>query len=433
MSNLSLRNIWLVAKREYLVRVRTKSFLILTLLAPAIMAFFAIGPSAIMLMGSSRAKTVVLVTADQQIAERIKGNLEKVDTTSPKDDRGNRRPGLAQYKVELSSDLSPAGRSALEARLESKDIDGFIWLDTEAISNRNIPYITRGATGFTEGPQIRNAVRDVFLNDLLKGKGFNDEEIASLTKGYSIQMVRHSPGNAKGTNEGARFISVFFLGFFMYMTTLMYGMNVMRSVMEEKSSKIMEVLMASLNTSELLAGKILGVAAVGLTQVAIWLLMGLFAALGPIAVLAEGIRGANFSLMTGIYFLVFFLLGYLLYSSMFASIGSIVNSEQEAQQIQFFVMLPIMLSFFFSLYAITSPSDPKAVVVSLIPFATPMVMYTRIIAEMPPMWQILLSIFLTAFTAVAVTWLSSRIYRIGVLMYGKRPTLPEILKWLRYS
>jgi ABC-2 type transport system permease protein len=433
MHKLSPRNIWLVAKREYLVRVRTRAFIILTLLAPLIMAFFAIGPSAIMFMGSSRAKNVVLVTSDPQIGERIKRNLEAVDTTLPKEERGSRRPGLAQYKVELSSDLSSSGRSVLEARLEHKEIDGFIWLDADAISNRTIPYVTRGATGFTEGPQIRTAVRDVFLNDLLKGKGLNDDEIARVTKGYSVDTVRHSPGRAKGTNEGAQFFSIFFLGFFMYMTTLMYGMNVMRSVMEEKNSKIMEVLMASLNTSELLAGKILGVAAVGLTQVLVWVLMGVFAAVGPIALLAEGIRNTNFSLMTGIYFLIFFLLGYLLYSSMFASIGAIVNSEQEAQQIQFFVMLPIMLSFFFSLYAINSPSDPKSVIVSLIPFATPMVMYTRVVAEMPPLWQVLLSIFLTAFSALFVTWLSSRIYRIGVLMYGKRPTLPEILKWLRYS
>jgi ABC-2 type transport system permease protein len=431
MRKLRLRNVWLVAKREYLVRVRTKSFVILTLLAPLIVSLFALGPTALMFMGSSKA--IVLATADRQIGERIKQNLEFVEVPDPKEERNDRRPRQTRFSVELSLDLSPAGRSALESRLQRKAIDGFIWLDSEAISSRKIPYITRGATGLLESSQIRAAVRDVVLTDLLKGRGLNSDEIASITKGYSVDTIRYRPGKARGMNEGAQFMSIFFLAFFMYMTTLMYGMNVMRSVMEEKNSKIMEVLLASLNTTELLAGKILGVASVGLTQVSVWILMGVVAAVGPVAMLADAISNANFSIETGLYFLVFFLLGYLLYSSMFASIGSIVNSEQEAQQIQFFVMMPIMLSFFFSLYAINSPSDPKSVFVSLIPFATPMVMYTRIVAEMPPIWQVVLSICLTAFSALFVTWLSSRIYRVGVLMYGKRPTLPEIVKWIRYS
>ncbi len=433
MPRLSVRNVWLVAKREYLVRVRTKSFVILTLLAPVIMAFFAIGPSAIMFMGSSKPKHVVLATSDQQVGERIIRNLETVEPPDLKADRSERRPVATHYIIEVSTDVSPSGRASLEARLGRKEINGFIWLDAQAIAERRFPYVIRGASGLTETVQIRSAIREVFLSDLLANKGLNESEVASVTKGYSVQTQRYTLGKASALSESAQFFSVFFLGFFMYMTTLMYGVNVMRSVMEEKSSKIMEVLLASLNTAELLAGKILGVAAVGLTQALIWILMGVFAAVGPVAMFAEGIRNTNYSLMTGVYFLVFFLLGYLLYSSMFASIGSIVNSEQEAQQIQFFVMMPIMLSFFFSLFAINSPSDPKAVVVSLIPFATPMVMYTRIVSEMPPMWQVWLSIFLTGFSALFVTWLSSRIYRVGVLMYGKRPTLPEIIKWLRYS
>jgi ABC-2 type transport system permease protein len=430
MRDFSLRKAWLITKREYLTRVRTRSFVLLTLLAPLIMAAFALGPSAIILMGSSRAKHVALAVADTAAGQRIKNSLEPSESGQSKN---SSRTGLALFRVELTNDLSQESRQALEQRLESKQLDGFIWLDQTAIEQRKIEYITGGASGFTEAAQIRSAVRDVLMRDLLHRRGLNDQDIAAVTKGYVVETVRHSPGEAGPRREGAQFFTVFVLGFAMYMTVLMYGMNVMRAVMEEKNSKIMEVLMSTVTSGELLAGKIIGVAAVGLTQVATWVAMASVVSLAGFAVLATSMREANLSLATGAYFLIFFLLGYILYSTIFAVIGSIVSSEQEAQQIQFFAMLPIMMAFFFSLYAISSPSDPKSVIVSLIPLATPMVMFTRIVSETPPFWQIALSIVLTALTAALITWISARIYRVGVLMYGKRATLPEIVKWVRYS
>jgi ABC-2 type transport system permease protein len=195
----------------------------------------------------------------------------------------------------------------------------------------------------------------------------------------------------------------------------------------------MEVRMSTVTSTKLMAGKILGVGAVGLTQVAIWAFMGsLFASPGAYSLAAQ-IKAANLSGMTAVYFGIFFLLGYFLYSSMCAALGAAVSSEQEAQQIQMFVVMPLILSFISIFFAMRVPDDPRVVALSIFPFTAPLVMYTRIVVQTPPLWQIALSISLTVATIFGVLFICGRIYRVGILMYGKRATLPEIIKWIRYA
>jgi ABC-2 type transport system permease protein len=247
-----------------------------------------------------------------------------------------------------------------------------------------------------------------------------------------LDAVQWSQGKGRKAGD-IQFWTVFILGFAMYMVTIFYGLNVLRAVITEKSSRIMEVLLSSLTPAELLGGKIFGVAAVGLTQVAIWVGAGLVATAPGAITAASMIRDANFNWTTGIFFGIYFLLGYLLYSSLCAALGAMVNSEQEAQQFQFVIMLPLILSFFYMFKAARAPNDPLVVALSLFPFSTPLVMYARIVLGAAPTWQIALSIALTATTVAGVIWLCARIYRVGVLMYGKKPNLPEIIKWIRYA
>ena len=148
---------------------------------------------------------------------------------------------------------------------------------------------------------------------------------------------------------------------------------------------------------------------------------------------ASAMKDVNFSLSTGIFFVTFYLLGYLLYSAMFAAVGSMVNSEQEAQQLQFFVMLPLIVSMILMMMVIKNPNDPVVVFMSLFPFCAPILMYLRIVVEQPPMWQIALSVAILLVTIAGMIFLCARIYRVGILMYGKKPTLPEIIKWIRYA
>jgi len=213
----------------------------------------------------------------------------------------------------------------------------------------------------------------------------------------------------------------------------MYGMNVLRAVITEKTSRIMEVLLSTLTPAELMSGKIFGVAAVGITQVAIWIMAGALLSLPGAYTLSGLIQQANLTLATGLFFAVYFLLGFLLYSSMCAGLGATVNSEQEAQQFQFVVIMPLMLSFFYMFVAMKDPNGPLTVALSMFPFSAPIVMYTRLIIGSVPVWQIALSIVLMIVAIIGVIWLCARIYRVGVLMYGKKPNLPEIIRWIRYA
>lgn len=435
MRNVRLKNVWLVAKREYLERVKTKAFVILTVLTPALIAAFGIGPSALMMSKSKGVRKVVVVSGNADLVAAIKRNLE---TGAKAADGKNAGPGQAdsesglRFFVDTSSDLSEANRKALQAQIDRKEIHGFVWLDDRSLADHSFEYTAANTTDFLETGRIRGAVRDAAMTQELKRNGVSDERLQSVLKPFDMEEVQWSQGRAK-KGGGLQFFSVFILGFAMYMITLMYGMNVLRAVITEKSSRIMEVLLSTLTPAELMAGKIFGVAAVGITQVAIWIAAGALLSAPGAFTLGAMIQQANLSLTTGFFFAIYFLLGFLLYSSMCAGLGATVNSEQEAQQFQFFVIMPLMLSFFYMFVAMKDPNAPLTVALSIFPFSAPIVMYTRIIIGAVPAWQIALSIVLMIVTIMAVIWLCARIYRVGVLMYGKKPNLPEIIRWIRYA
>lgn len=443
MHKFSFRNMWLVSKREYLERVKTKAFLILTLLTPVIILVFGVGPSMIMMSKSNGVKHLVVVTADQNTADAVKKNLEappdepKDATKDSKDDskkQANTQADISglSFKAETSTDMSEANRAAQQSRIDKKEIDGFLWLDESSVTSHSIPYTASSTTDFLEMQRIRNATREALMNREFEKSGISSDKLHDLLKPYDLDATTWTQGKAKKAGD-AQFWTVFILGFAMYMVTIFYGMNVLRAVIAEKTSRIMEVLLSTVTPSELLSGKIFGVAAVGLTQVAIWILAGAIASSPGAMTLSNMLKEANLSLATGLYFAVFFLLGYLLYSSLCAALGSTVNSEQEAQQFQFIVMMPLILSFFFMMKAARVPNDPLIVFLSFFPLSSPLVMYTRVVLGAAPAWQIALSIAILILSVAAVIWLCARIYRIGVLMYGKKPTLPEIIKWIKYA
>jgi ABC-2 type transport system permease protein len=195
---------------------------------------------------------------------------------------------------------------------------------------------------------------------------------------------------------------------------------------------VMEVMLSTARSSELMAGKILGVAAVGLTQIGIWAAMVIFPSAGGLLAGMSAIKGI---LSPGllVYFAVFFLLGFALYSTLCAAVGAMVNSEQEAQQLQFVVMLPMIVAVIILVNVFQYPSSPMAVWASMFPLTAPLIMFMRVALQSPPIWQIALSIILMIATVFGLVWACGRIYRVGILMYGKKPTLPELMKWIRYA
>jgi ABC-2 type transport system permease protein len=224
----------------------------------------------------------------------------------------------------------------------------------------------------------------------------------------------------------------------LYTSLLMYGIITMRSVLEEKTTRTMEVLISAVDPFQLLAGKIIGVAAVAFTQFLIWTAsLGLLASYGAAMVAMTGsgsmLSGLHLPASLLIYAGIYFFGGYFLYSTMFAAVGAACSNEQDAAQLQWIAMAPLVFSMVIYSLVLNDPSSKASVILSEIPFLAPVLMPLRVSLQMPPAWQMALSVALLFITAIGVIYASARIYRIGILMYGKRPTLPELARWLRYS
>ena len=433
-----MHNAWLVVQREYLERIRSKAFIIMTLLMPVFMASTILVPALLSNMKSGVTRHIVLVGSNPDIAAAIQQQLMRRTsnhTSAPAQTAAassRRKSEAPRFSVQTDTNTTDAERDQLRRDVSDGKIDGFLWLTDSDLANRKVVYSAKDVTDFAESLELRNAVQSALVKRQLGQKGMSDAEVESVLKPIDFDSVRIEKGK-----EGASGITVFLVSFTMvmllYVNVLVYGFAVMRSIIEEKSSRILEVLLSSVTAKQLLAGKIIGVGAVGLTQVTIWLaIAGVFSLFGLVA--AGSMLNNVHIPMTGIIaFAVFFVLGYFLYSTMYAALGSMVNSDQEAQQVQWPAMLPIIFAIVLATPVLQHPNSQLALWTSLVPFFAPILMFVRIMAETPPLWQILLSIALMLLTTWGLLGLSSRIYRVGILMYGKRPSLPELRKWLRYA
>jgi ABC-2 type transport system permease protein len=257
-------------------------------------------------------------------------------------------------------------------------------------------------------------------------------EAEALLTPITLDAVHIEKGK-EGVSGAAIFATAVAMVMLLYAVVLIYGVAVMRSVIEEKSSRIIEVLLSSVTAKELLAGKILGVGAVGLTQILIWIIFAVAFAVSGMMAAKSFVSEIHIPTAGFIFFGVFFLLGYFLYSAMYAAIGSMVTTDQEAQQMQWPAMVPIILAVFLMNPVIQQPNSQLAFWLSIIPFFAPLLMLVRVLVEEPPVWQLALCLGLMLATIYGLLSLASRIYRVGILMYGKRPTLPELRRWLRYT
>ena len=432
-----MHNILIIAKREYLERVRTRAFVIMTFFIPALMFAVTALPTMLMTRGSNETKRMVVVAADRDTAEMIRSRIEHEQEEEPKkpDDQPSNKRGLpaTHFSVDVSTNTTQAERDALTQKINQKQLDGFLWATPDAIAARKLDFVTSDTSSFIENGVLGRTVADALRRHALQVKGLQPNEIEAALQPVEVEPV--SPKGKNAPDPQKMFIATLVMVMVMYMTVLLYGINVMRSILEEKTSRIMEVMLSTASSKEMMAGKILGVGAVGLTQVGIWAAAA--AAFAGYAVVASGMlktlkAAINPTLL--IYFVVFFLLGYVLYSTLCAAVGSMVNSEQEAQQMQFLVMMPMILAIIFITNIFTHPNSSIAIFGSLFPFTAPLVMFSRIaMGGEVPVWQIGASIALMVATIYAMVWLCARIYRVGILMYGKKPNLPEILKWIKYA
>jgi ABC-2 type transport system permease protein len=445
MLSTSLNNTWLIIKREYLERVRQRSFIVLTVLLPAIVggAFFI--PAKLSSMKSSKTQHLVVVTSDLKFGEIVRQQLlpsaktedEKASADKSKEDKDDKDvddddKSSNNYTIDVNSPPNEAERTALQTRVNSGDIDGYLWLSDDAVTARKVTYEGRESSGFMEKSWLSGQLDRAILLRELAQRGVNGDQANVLLKPVKLEMVRLKGGHETKANDKGMFFAILIMVMLLYMAVIFYGVSVMRAVLEEKNSRVMEVLLSSATSTELMAGKLIGVGAVGLTQIGIWITMASLYVLPALAASAST-GEIHIAPLTLVAFAVFFLLGYLLYSAVYAAVGAVITSEQEGQQLQFIILLPLILGVFMMGPVMRAPDSPIAVWTSMIPFFSPILMYVRIAIQPPPAWQIVASLLLLVAAIAGILILCARIYRIGILMYGKRPTLPEIVKWLKYA
>jgi ABC-2 type transport system permease protein len=417
-----LRNTLLIAKREYLERVRSKIFRITTILVP-------VGMGGIALLGGLGGKhmeagvqNLAVVSNNPVLAQQVKASLEHQE-----------HPPKA---VEVFAPATDADLAHLNQQVTNREIQGYLTIDAQPGETTPKAIWTSGSsTDFIGKAEMEGAVSNGLVRQQLLLRGMTDDEVNALTKEVKLTTSQVKNGAVVKSDTGKSFAGAYALILVLYGSVLIYGINIARSVVEEKTSRIFEVLLSTASADELMMGKLLGVGATGLTQLGIWTLLVALVGGSQLAA-AQGIHGLSSMGLTNIelvYFPIFFLGGFYLYSALAAALGSSVSGEQEVQQFSFILISPLVVSVVMMVYVMQNPSSTISVVMSLLPPFTPIIMYMRICAQMPPLWQVWLSVALLAASVWGMVWLSARIYRVGVLMYGKRATLPEMIRWLRYS
>ena len=313
-------------------------------------------------------------------------------------------------------------------------LDGYLKLPAAVLEGGKAEYYGKTVSNMIDINLLEESVSSAVIAERLAGAGVDRTRVEELTRGVDLKPVRLS-ATGEREDRGAGFILSFILVMMLYTTVLMWGQAVLTSVIEEKTNRVVEVIVSAVRPYHLLAGKLLGVGAAGLTQFLVWaltlLLLSLFGA-GMAASLGVG-KLPEISPMTLVFFLVYFLLGFLMYAALFAAVGACVNTTQEAQSLAFPVFMPLILAVMFLMPVLQAPDSGFAIGLSLFPLFTPLLMFLRISVLQPPAWQIALSVVLCVLTIMGIVFVAGRIYRVGILMYGKRPTFPEIMRWVRRS
>ena len=413
-----------IIKREYLTRVRSKGFVIGTILSPLIMLSFIVVPVLVVGRGGTSDYHLVVLeqTADAELTTRLDQLLMANNNKADK--------YTVHWEVVPQGENLDSRRPALDDRMKQGLINGYLVLPNGVLDKDAVTLRAKNVSDFANQNRIERAVNGAVSERRLARAGLNPEQVRTLNREVDLQVE-----NPEGQSErGQTFILAYGLLMIIYITILLYGVAVMRGVIEEKQSRIVEVLLSSVKPFQLMLGKLLGIGMVGLTQYAVWtvsvLLISTFAA--P-AFMMSGFKFPNVPISLLFYFVLFFLLGYFIFATLYAAVGALVSSEEDGQHMQIPVTMLIVVPMVFSSAILRNPNSTLSVVLSLIPFFSPVLMFMRICLQQPPFWQIALSIVLMLGTILGAVWLAAKIYRVGILMYGKRPTLPEIARWLRYT
>ena len=436
----------IIAAREFNERVRKKSFIITTILMPLFFVALMFVPALMMNIKSDDVKEVIVVDQSGLIGDRLQPDGQLTFT--------------------------PSDRSFEELRNQQNEVFGILVVGQDIATNpSNLQLFAYESSTINIESAITDQVRTIIESEKLKEYNIDDIDaiLEAIKTPVSIQVKQlNESGDAQESSSIRNIALAYIFGFLIYMFVFLYGNMVLQGVIEEKSTKVMEVMVSSVKPFQLMMGKILGIASVAVTQFVIWVVFILIvggaamsllgvnemmaaasaAAMDPAAMMGAGAEvpamdeelvaiissvtdpAYLFRILGG--FLVYFIGGYLLYAAMFAAVGSAVDNEKDTNNLQMPITIPLILALFVMMSAMQDPHGPLAFWFSIIPFTSPIVMMVRLPYGVPG-WELALSIGLLVVTFVGIVYLAGKIYRVGVFMYGKKPTLGELLKWARYK
>lgn len=457
-----MRKLLVIIKREYLYRVRTKAFVITTVLMPLFVVFSAVAPALLFSIKSGGATRIAVVDETGKLYESVRNSIVTSRDEDEEDgakaqpqpqiptrgmpgqqnsDEQMRQLGKAvgqKYEIEQ---VLPNGRPLdeikreLNERVRANQLDGYVILPASILSAEGkAEYRARNLGDMIATSQIRHSLRRAVIEQRMRDANIDPRKVRDLSKEIEMDALPAKEGGEKDT--GQSFGLAMGVGLFIYMGILLYGQMIMSSVVEEKTTRISEVLFSSVKSFQLMAGKLVGVSLVGMTQFGIWALAFLLLSVYGVAALAAS--GMKFTLpsVPPIFFLyafLFFIVGFFMYATIFMIVGSMVTTEKEAGQLAMPVIFLSVASVYMIFPVIRAPNSPLAFWVSISPFFSPVTMLVRVVTETPPFWQIALSLGIAVGTILFFTWIAARVYRIGMLMYGKSASLPEVLRWVRQS
>lgn len=422
-----------IAKREYLLRVKGKAFWLSTLGLPILVLAATILPSLLLSM-SGATERMVIVDRTGKVAPELKRAATDPEAKSGGPKNPEKKTEI-EFLFEAPKPNPGQQEKELDRRVLASEISAWILIDEAALSSGTFSYRARSTSGFVTQSVVERRLARAVQRLRLAEVGVDPARTEELMKGIDLDTVRVSEegGRREIGLAGAALAYIVFM--MLFVAIQVWGQQVMTGILDEKSSRIVEVLVSVVRPFELMLGKLLGIGSVGLTQFAIWILTAA-ALTAPgvgmaVALLPKDVSLPEIGMGVVLHLIIFFVLGFFVFSSFYAALGAAFNNMQEAQQMAAPLILLLTVPVFLAPKVINDPDSTLSVVLSMVPIFSPLLMTLRLAIRMPPLWQVLLAEILTAGFVFVMVWSCARIYRVGILMYGKKPTFGELARWLR--
>jgi ABC-2 type transport system permease protein len=418
---VSPAQVFKIARREYLARVRSKAFMIMTAVVPAFLGLYMFSAPMLMRTANTDLRLAIL-DAGTDVGGALADQL-----------RAFERPHVVVTETATLQAADPAARDRFNAAIRAHSLDGYVVIEPDESRPARVRYYARETGNAAFMRDLRLAVQSAALIKLFAGTGVDSRDVKKAQQ-LDIDVVTVSERGERRGGVGAAMASTMALAMLLYLTVLINGQGMATAIVEEKSSRLIEVILGAVTATEFMAGKIVGVLASGLTQLGIWVLVAIIALVQAAPALAMSSAMSGFDLSTVLnarmifYFSVFFSLGYALYCVLFAVVAVTCTSTEELGQSMLAAVMPMVVAMLVALSVISNPATTITRVLSLIPFFTPLVMMARVNVLMPPLWEVWLGVTLLAATTIVASWSASKIFRYALLMTGKRPTLPELIR-----